>query len=42
MLQKLTPILILILFGIGTFFMVRGMDNAVKTAKGEHPVVHQP
>jgi hypothetical protein len=31
-----------LLFAVGTFFMVEGMDNAVKTAKGQHPVVHQP
>ncbi|MEY3090680.1 MAG: hypothetical protein RL113_996 [Pseudomonadota bacterium] len=30
MLSKLTPILILILFGIGAFFMKMGMENAVE------------
>jgi hypothetical protein len=39
--KKLTPILILMLFVIGTFFMIQGMENAVKTAKGEHPLVHK-
>ena len=42
MLKRLTPLIILLLFSIGTYFMLRGMDNAVKTAKGQHPVVHQP
>ncbi|MDD2400385.1 MAG: hypothetical protein PHR75_07270 [Sulfurovum sp.] len=30
MLKKLTPIIILILFAIGTYFMIQGMKNAVK------------
>lgn len=30
MLKKLTPIIILILFAIGTYFMIQGMQQAVK------------
>jgi hypothetical protein len=41
MFKKLTPILILLLFSIGTYFMIQGMDDAVKAAKGEHPLVHK-
>ena len=35
MFQKITPLLILALFAIGTYFMIQGMEHA--TALG-HPV----
>jgi UDP-N-acetylmuramyl pentapeptide phosphotransferase/UDP-N-acetylglucosamine-1-phosphate transferase len=34
MFQKYAPIIILILFAIGTYFMIQGMDNAVNMSIG--------
>ena len=42
MLKKMTPLIILALFGIGMYFMLQGMDNAVEIAKGKHPLIHKP
>jgi len=33
MLKKMTPLIVLALFAIGAYFMVKGMDNAVKLSK---------
>ncbi len=38
MFQKLTPILILIIFAIGTYFMITQMDKATKLGM---PKIHQ-
>jgi hypothetical protein len=29
MLQKFTPLIILVIFAIGTYFMIEGMNNAL-------------
>ncbi|MGB5506936.1 MAG: hypothetical protein WBM70_09625 [Sulfurovum sp.] len=33
MLKKLTPLFVLILFALGAYFMMQGMDNAVDMTK---------
>ena len=33
MFQKLAPLIILILFAIGAYYMKKGMDNAIHMAK---------
>ena len=33
MLKKLTPVIILALFALGAYFMMKGMDNAVHMNK---------
>jgi len=34
MLQKYTPLIILILFAIGVYFMINGMNNALEMGTG--------
>jgi len=34
MLQKYTPLIILIIFSIGVYFMIQGMDNALALGTG--------
>jgi len=34
MFQKYAPIIILILFAIGTYFMIEGMNNALSLGQG--------
>jgi len=34
MFQKFAPIIILLLFAIGAYFMIKGMDNAVNMSIG--------
>jgi len=34
MFQKLTPLIILALFVLGTYLMIKGMDNAVTMSMG--------
>ena len=38
MLKKLTPLLVLIMFAIGAYFMMQGMDNAVNMTKAKKEV----
>ena len=33
MLKKLTPLIVLVLFAVGGYFMMKGMDNAVHMTK---------
>ena len=33
MLKKLTPLIVLVMFAIGAYFMMQGMDNAVDMIK---------
>jgi len=33
MFQKITPLIVLVLFGIGVYLMIKGMDNAVHHTK---------
>ena len=33
MFQKLAPLIVLVLFATGMYFMMQGMDNAVEMAK---------
>ena len=33
MLKKLTPLIVLALFVLGAYFMIQGIDNAVKMTK---------
>jgi len=34
MFQKIAPLIILLMFATGMYFMMQGMDNAVNMAKG--------
>ena len=38
MLKKLTPLIVLAMFALGAYFMVKGMDNAVKLSKPQEEV----
>jgi hypothetical protein len=38
MLQKLTPLLVLVLFGLGVYVMIQGMDNAVNMTKSKQEI----
>jgi len=38
MFQKLAPVIVLILFGIGVYFMMQGMDNAVNMTKTKQEI----
>ena len=38
MLKKLTPLIVLAMFAIGGYFMVKGMDNAVKMSKPQEEI----
>jgi len=38
MFQKLAPLIILALFAVGAYFMIKGMDNAVQMGKPKKSV----
>jgi|AGBJ01.1.fsa_nt_gi hypothetical protein len=38
MLKKLTPLIILALFALGAYFMMKGMDQAVSLAKPQKEI----
>lgn len=38
MLKKLTPLIILALFALGAYFMMKGMDQAVDLAKPQKEI----
>jgi len=42
MFQKLAPLLVLALFAIGMYFMLKGMDSAVEMAKPSAKTTAQP
>ena len=38
MLKKLTPLIVLVLFALGAYFMMKGMDNAVHMTKSKKEI----
>ena len=38
MLKRLTPLIILILFAIGVYFMMQGMNNAIDMTKNKKEI----
>ncbi|MCW8822402.1 MAG: hypothetical protein OQK45_09245 [Sulfurovum sp.] len=38
MLKKLTPLIVLILFALGAYLMMKGMDKAVHMTKEKHEI----
>jgi len=38
MLKKLTPLIVLAMFALGAYFMVKGMDNAIALSKPQKEV----
>lgn len=36
--KKLTPLIILVLFGLGAYFMMQGMNKAIHMTKEKHEI----